>query len=290
MTDRITEGRVTVEGGEIWFGVHGDPGSGRTPLLVVHGGPGMSHDYLIALSDLADTRAVVFYDQLDAGRSDCPNDPANWHVERFLREIDDVRGALGLDRVCLFGNSWGGTLAAAYAAARPVGLERLILSSPLIQTERWITDNMAHRAALPDEVLRVMERCEAQDQMDSQAYADAVEVFYRRHLCRLDPWPDAVLRTFELINAACYAAMWGPNEFTCTGILRGYDGAHALPDIRVPTLVTCGAFDEATPESTRVFAEMIPNAAFEVFAASSHMAFVEERAAYIARMRNFLEG
>lgn len=291
MSDRAfdTEGHVAVPGGNIWYGIHGDLTAG-VPLLAIHGGPGMSHDYLTPLSDLADTRAVIFYDQLDAGRSQRPNDPANWHVPRFLEEITALRAALGLARVHVFGNSWGGTLAAAYGATRPAGLERLILSSPLIHTDTWLADNAAHRAALPPEILAVMDALEAEGRTDAPEYEAAVMVFYQRHLCRTDPWPPEVMHTLEAMNPDCYAAMWGPNEFTCTGVLQGYDGRAGLARIAVPTLLTCGQHDEATPDSTRAFAAMIAQPKCEVFAQSSHMAFVEERAGYIAALRRFLDG
>ncbi|MEM1429696.1 MAG: alpha/beta fold hydrolase [Pseudomonadota bacterium] len=155
------EGRVEVAGGSIWYGVAGDLSTGATPLLLIHGGPGMSHDYLMPLADLSATRPVIFYDQLDAGRSDRPNDPANWHIARFLEEIDHLRAALSLRRLIVFGNSWGGTLAAAYAARRPDGLAGVILSSPLLHTDTWIADNAAHRAALTEEVRHVLDTGEA---------------------------------------------------------------------------------------------------------------------------------
>lgn len=281
------EHRVAVPGGTVWVGVVGDLSAGL-PLLTIHGGPGMSHVYLAPLADLADGRAVIFYDQLDAGRSDRPNLPENWRIERFLAEIDAIRAALGLERLALFGNSWGGTLAAAYGARQPAGLERLVLSSPLIHTETWLKDNAAYRAALPPETLAVMDRYEAMGETDDPAYLDAVDLFYRRHLCRTDPWPAWVNRTFELLNESCYAGMWGPNEFTCTGVLSGYDGRPGLAEIAVPTLVTCGAYDEATPESCRHFAAMIPGAELAVIEDASHMAFIERRDVYMARLRPFL--
>jgi len=283
-----SEGRVAVHGGTLWHGVCGDLRA-DTPLLVIHGGPGMTHDYLHPLCALADKRPVIFYDQLDAGLSDRPNDPANWHVSRFLDEIDALRSALGLDQLNLLGNSWCGTLAAAYAARRPLGLERLILSSPLIHTQTWIADNAAHRADLPAETVAIMLECEAQGRLSDPAYLDAVDMFYRRHLCRTDPWPESVNQTFERMNEVCYAAMWGPNEFTCTGVLRDYDGTPGLPQIMAPTLVTCGRHDEATPQSTARFAAMIRGARFEVIEDASHMAFVERPEIYTSLLRSFLD-
>lgn len=282
------EGRVAVSGGHTWYGVAGDLGGDATPLIVIHGGPGMSHDYLYPLTDLAAERAVAFYDQLDAGKSDRPNNPANWRVGRFLSEIDAIRSELCLHRVSVFGNSWGGTLAAAYGATRPDGLEKLILSSPLIHTGTWIRDNSTYRQALPKDVRTVMETCEASGNTTSQAYLDAVNIFYRRHLCRTNPWPDYVVDTFETLNETCYSGMWGPNEFTCNGVLREYDGTGGLGSIEVPTLVTCGEHDEATPTSCRKFAALIPNARLRVFDGASHLTFVEQRDEYVATVRRFL--
>ncbi|MEM7169439.1 MAG: proline iminopeptidase-family hydrolase [Pseudomonadota bacterium] len=282
------EGLVKVQGGRIWFGIAGDMRSANDPLLVIHGGPGMSHDYLYPLTDLSLERAVIFYDQLDAGRSDRPNNPENWNLERFLGEIDVLRDHLGLEDLCLFGNSWGGTLAAAYGAGQSGGVKKLVLSSPLLNTDQWLSDNALYRNALPANLRQVMEECESNGMTDSPAYIDAVEVFYRRHLCRTDPWPGYVIDTFDKLNETCYAGMWGPNEFTCTGILSGYDGTSELKKIKAPTLITCGQFDEATPATCQSYAEIIPNSKVLVFEDSSHFAFVEQRSIFKKEVEDFL--
>ncbi len=283
-----SEGYAQVIGGKIWYGISGDIAKNGAPLVVVHGGPGMSHDYLLPLAKLSKNRAVIFYDQLDAGRSDRPNEPKNWSIARFLDEITTLTSILSLTKINLFGNSWGGTLSAAYAATKPANLNRLILSSPLICTSTWIKDSHVLRANLPSETLKVMEICENRGDTDSQEYLDAVDIFYKTHLCRVDPWPDPVLKTMNLINSVCYEGMWGPNEFTCNGILKNYDGSSDLHKIDVPTLVTCGDFDEATPKNTEKFSTMIPNSTFKSFKASSHMAFIEEELEYLDLLESFL--
>jgi pimeloyl-ACP methyl ester carboxylesterase len=178
-------GFVAVRGGQVWYRSNGmrHVVDGKLPLLVIHGGPGFSHHYLLALTALADDRPVIFYDQLDSGNSERPGDPANWTVERFVSEVDDVRAALGLDRLIVLGSSWGGTVAAEYAIGRPAGLVGLVLASPLISTPRWIADNTAYRKALPPDVQKMLDEHEAAGTTDSQEYQDAVMVFYRRHLC-----------------------------------------------------------------------------------------------------------
>ncbi len=282
------EGHVETPEGRLWYGISGETDSTNTPMIVIHGGPGMSHHYLLPLQELSAERPVIFYDQLDAGLSDRPNNPQNWHLDRFLKEIDFLREALDIPKLILFGNSWGGTLAAAYASSKPAGIERVILSSPLINTERWLSDNHRYRLQLPAETIATMNQCEATGNTQSEEYLNAVDVFYKRHFCRIDPWPDYLEKTFDLLNEQCYSGMWGPNEFTCSGVLKNYDGTSALRNIKAPTLVTCGEFDEATPTSCRKFVEYIPDAQFLEFEGASHLAFIEVRKKYLSAISEFI--
>jgi len=284
----IEQGTIDSHGGKIWYGISGSKESSETPLIVIHGGPGMSHSYLYPLTDLADERQVIFYDQLDAGASERPNTPENWNISRFLLEVDDLRESLNLHRVGIFGNSWGATIAASYAAKGPPGIEKLILSSPLLNTDMWLADNKIHRENLPPDVLSVMDRCEKAGQESSQEYQDAVDVFYSRHFCRTNPWPDYVMETMNALNETCYTGMWGPNEFTCNGLLRNYDGLTELEAIQTPTLVTCGEYDEATPASCKAFVSLITDARYAEFENASHLTFVDSREKYIETLRKFL--
>ena len=156
-------GYVAVEGGRVWYRINGTEhfAEGKMPLLVIHGGPGFSHHYLLTLTDLADERPVILYDQLDSGNSDRPSDSANWTVERFVDEVDHVRNALGLARLVVLGSSWGGSVAASYAIRQPSGPAGLVLASPLISTERWIADNTEYREQLPDETQKILDEHEA---------------------------------------------------------------------------------------------------------------------------------
>jgi proline iminopeptidase len=200
-----------------------------------------------------------------------------------------VRAALGLDRLIVLGSSWGGTVAAEYAIARPAGLAGLVLASPLVSTPRWIADNTAYRKQLPEDVQKILDEHEAAGTTDSKAYQDAVMVFYQRHLCRLDPWPDEVDRAFELANFDLYVTMWGNTEFNATGTLKDYDASGRLNRIEAPTLFTCGEFDEATPAACREFAALVPKGRAEVIPDASHMAFVEQPAAYMPLVRAFFD-
>jgi proline iminopeptidase len=283
-----TEGYVEVPGGQVWYRIVGTDRPG-TPLLCLHGGPGMPHDYLEPLEDLAASRPVVFYDQLGCGRSDRPADDSLWTTERFVEELAVVRAELGLERPHLFGNSWGGWLALQYTLDRKPQLASLILSSSPPSVPRWITDCAELRAELDEPVRRVLDHHEAAGYFSCPEYQWAVTQFYRRHLCRRDPWPACLERTFAGLGGDVYMTMWGPSEFgPVTGRLNGWDVTGRLLEIQVPTLVTGGRYDEARPEHLAVLANRMRDAELVIFENSSHLAFVEERERYIEVVSDFL--
>ncbi len=282
------EGFVEVPGGRVWYQIAG-AGQTGTPILCLHGGPGMPHDYLEGLSDLAHGRPVIFYDQLGCGRSDRPAELSLWTVERFVEELATVCQALGLERPHLFGNSWGGWLALQYALDRRPELASLILSSSPPSVPRWIADCAELRAGLDRPVREVLDRHEAAGYFSCPEYQWAITQFYRRHLCRLDPWPDCVERTFANMGADVYMTMWGPSEFgPVTGRLRGWDVTDRLAEISVPTLVTGGRHDEARPAHLAILADRIRDCELVIFENSSHLAFIEEHEPYIQAVESFL--
>lgn len=281
------EGRIAVPGGSVWYRTVGE---GGIPLLCLHGGPGFPHDYLDTMEDLAERRMVVFYDQLGCGRSDRPEDPSLWTMERSIRELEAVRDALGLDTIHLFGNSWGGWLAIQYTLDKQPILQSLILSSSPPSVPRWIRDCSELRSQLPTNVQAVLADHEARQVFDCPEYTAALMVFYKRHLCRLDRWPDGVERALGVgFGVRPYRTMWGPSEFgPVLGNLSGWDVTERLTEINVPTLITGGRYDEARPEHLQVMHELIPGSEIAIFEQSSHMAFVEERGPYMAAVNDFL--
>jgi proline iminopeptidase len=283
-----SEGRIPVPGGSVWYR---SVGEGGVPLLCLHGGPGMAHDYISTLADLADRRRVIFYDQLGCGRSERPEDPSLWTLERSVAEVEAVREALELDRFHLFGNSWGGWLALQYTLDRRPPLVSLTISSSPPSVDRAVREMNILRQQLPADVQRVLEHHEARGFFDCPEYTAAIMVFYKRHLCRLDPWPENVERSLgPSFGAGPYLTMWGPSEFgPVTGNLDGWDVTDRLGEISVPTLLTVGRFDEMWPSHMEDMQSAIDGAELVVFEGSSHMAFVEEREAYMAVMQQFLE-
>jgi proline-specific peptidase len=281
------DGTIAVPGGKIWYRTVGE---GGIPLLCLHGGPGMAHDYINPLADLADERMVVFYDQLGCGRSDRPDDPSLWTLDRSMAEVAAVREALDLDRIHLFGNSWGGWLALQYTLDRRPSLESLVISSSPPSVERAVREMNVLRHQLPPDVQRVLDEADAHGTFDSPEYAAATMVFYKRHLCRADPWPPNVEYSMgEGFGSGPYLTMWGPSEFgPVTGNLDGWDITARLGEIRVPTLLTVGRRDEMWPSHMADMQAGIAGSELVVFEESSHMAFVEEREAYTATVRGFL--
>jgi proline iminopeptidase len=281
----MTEGFVEVPGGRVWYRVAGSDG---VPLLCLHGGPGFTHDSLSTLHGLGSDRPVVLYDQLGSGKSDRPGDASLYRLERYVEEVDKVRQAVAPGPFHLFGHSWGGALALAYAFTAPEGLRSLILASPLVSTDRWLEDAARLRADLPDDVQEVLRRHEEAGFTGCPEYVTATAVFYRRHLCRLDPWPEELERAFAEMGADVYEMMWGPTEFHSTGTLRTLDLAPRLGELNVPVLFTCGRHDEARPETVASFSERVPGAELVVFEESAHCAPLEETERYLGVVRDFL--
>lgn len=285
-------GFVGVEGGKVAYWVHGT--GTRTPLLVLHGGPGIPHDYLENLALLGDERPVVFYDQLGCGKSDRPDDPKLWTRERFARELDAVRRALGLDEVLLYGHSWGTILAVDYltgaAGAPPAGVHGVILAGPALSIPRWHDDSRRLIATLPESVSSAILEGERTGKTDTEAYHEATEAFYKRYICRSEPWPDGLNRAFAGLGKEVYGTMNGPTEFTVTGTLQSVDVTPRLGALGVPALYICGEHDEATPESARAYAGRTPNSELVVIAGAAHVANYDRPVEYMAALRAWMAG
>ena len=282
------EGTVDVPGGRVWYNIVGE-GAG-IPLLVLHGGPGAGHDYLEPLGALGDERPVVFYDQLGCGKSDIPGDASLWQLDRFVREVDAVRKGLGLERVHLLGQSWGGFLAIEYMLGKPAGVASLTLASTAASSQGFAREARGLVAGLPESVRETIEKCEAEGNTESGEYQAATMAFFAEHVCRMpQPWPDYMMRTMGNVMATpTYALMWGPSEFNVAGNLKDWDRVSRLGEITAPTLITSGRFDEATPALADEMRKGIPGSRAVIFEKSAHMAHAEEAALYAATLREFL--
>jgi proline-specific peptidase len=282
------EGYVEHGGNRTWYRVVGEGSDGREPLLCLHGGPGSTHHYFAPLERLAEAgRAVVLYDQLGCGLSDRP-DGMEWDVGVFLAELAAVRDRLGLERVHLLGTSWGGMLALEHALSGYGGLASLVLSSTLASIEEWVAEALRLRAQLPADVVATLDRHEAAGTYDDPEYRVALDVFDDRYVRR-----GAIGRPeLELMKAGLgkesYRAMVGPNEWTVTGALRGWDVRDRLGEIAVPALVVRGRYDLCTEPIAATLLRGLPDAREVVFEESSHMPALEEPERYLEVVGAFL--
>lgn len=267
-----------------------DYGQGDQVLLLLNGGPGLACDYLRdSHSHLAGPNLrVVAFDQLGTGRSDKPDDTRLWTIERYVQEVEAVRTALGLGRVHMLGQSWGGWLAIDYALTYPEALASLILCNTAANMPHLVMELNRLRDALGPETVAMMQRHEAEGTLDHPEYAAAVTVLNYRHVCRLSDWPAPLMRSMASMNHPIYETMQGPNEFLYTGNLKDWNREPDLGRIAVPALVISGQYDELTPACARKIASGIPGAQITIFPASSHTPFFEEPQAYFARLVRFL--
>jgi len=281
------EGYVEHGGHRTWYRVVGDLHGPRPPLLALHGGPGSTHHYFAPLERLADERAVVLYDQLGCGRSDRPAD-VEWSVELFRREVAAVRRHLGLDRIHLLGTSWGGMLALEHVLSGAEGIVAIVLSSTLADAEQWAREQRRLRDALPPEVVAMLDRLEDAGAYDDPEYERAEQVLFDRHFYR-GPKPRAELeRMLAERGRDVYRAMWGPNEWTMTGALSGWDVRARLGEIDVPTLVVRGRHDMCTDAVAATLMHGLRHAREVVLEHSSHTPVLEEPDRYLELLGAFL--
>ncbi len=280
------EGYIEVPGGRIWYR---SIGQGGVPLLCLHGGPGFTHYYLQPLEQLAARRRVIFYDQLGCGRSDRPQDPGLWTVERFVEELVRVRASLSLDRLHLFGSSWGGMLAMQYVLDRRPFLDSLILCGSPASIPRWIRECAELVAQLPEPVQETIRWHEQHGFVSCPEYQAAILHFYRRHVCRLDPWPESLEQSFAEAGMAVYIHMNGPSEFTVVGTLKDWDVTERLGEIEAPTLLVGGRHDECRPEHLEEMHRRIRGSELAVVEDASHLCFAEQPERFMSIVNRFLD-
>jgi proline-specific peptidase len=284
------EGRIPFRRHRTWYRIVGQwPVAGAAPpLLVLHGGPGMPHDYLTDLDLLADSgRTVVYYDQLGCGNSDHPDDATLWTMGTFVAEVGAVRSALGLERVHLLGHSWGGWLALEYALRRPAGLTSLVLASVCASVPSYTAEARRLKQSLPAEDRLAIDRHEAQGTTHSPEYRQATRAYASRWLYRNGALPDHVRRSLMSLSEDVFETMHGP-QWNVTGNLKDWDVTTRLGELDPPVLVTAGRHDEMTPTLVQPLIDGIRDAEAVVFEDSAHTATAEEPERYREVLAAFL--
>lgn len=263
------EGYISVTGGKVWYRIVGE--GNKTPLLLLHGGPGVPSYYLNPLAALAKDRPVIFYDQLGCGRSDRITDSSLLTVEKFVEQVEEIRKALGFEKFYLYGQSWGTMLGMDYYLKYPDRIKALIFSSPALNIHTWTNDADKLISTLPDSVQSAIRINEANKTYDAPEYQQALQVYYQNFVARKLPWSADFDSSFANMCINVYQTMWGPSEFNATGILKDFDRTDRLGEIRVPTLFICGEFDEATPSTVEYYHNLVPDSKFVVIKNSAHL-------------------
>jgi proline-specific peptidase len=280
------QGTIAVPGGNVWYQRIGG-GTGR-PLLAVHGGPGLPHNYISSLERLADEREVIFWDQLGCGNSERPSDPALWTIERSVAEMDAVVKELGLNGFHVFGNSWGGMLAQQYALDITPRAASLTISNSIASIPQFSEMVTRLKADLDPATQSAIDRHEAAGTTHSPEYQAAIRTWNETYLCRVRPWPAELEDAFRRMGTEIFETMFGASDFNIVGTIRNWDVFDRLTEIALPTLVLAGRFDECVPDHMWDMHQRIAGSQFELFESSAHMPFIEEPDRFDQVMREFL--
>lgn len=291
-----TTGYVTFRDYRTWYRKTQPPRptAGRLPLVILHGGPGVPHNYCLPMANLGDDgRIVVQYDQIGCGESshDREADSSQWQIQLFVAELANLVRELRMEGgFHLLGHSWGGMLALEFALAHSDGIASLTICNSPASMPLWREAADRLRSGLPRPIQETMRRHESAGSTDADEYLAAVELFYARHVCRLQPAPSYLKASFEKLaeDPTVYATMNGPNEFHVVGTLRDWSIVDRLPQIGIPTLVIAGEHDEAAPETWQPFVDFLPDVRVRVFAGSSHMPHIEAHTEFMDAVGEFL--
>lgn len=283
------QGFIKTSKADLWYEKYYTQASKeKIPLICIHGGPGVPHNYLLSLSQLAHESPIIFYDQSGCGKSNLHEPFEDWTFDHYANELAEFIAQLGYKKMYLLGHSWGCALAIDYAAKNQEKVKGLVLASPLFDTHQWVMDSKKHVEQLPQELRTTITECEATGNTDCAEYAEAVHYFYTKHVCRLTTWPSELQDSFGLLNMTIYKKMWGPSEFTATGNLATLNLRNHLKKLQMPVLITCGAYDSALPETMRLLVQELSQGELTVFNESSHTAHLEEPEKYMQVLRDFL--
>jgi proline iminopeptidase len=270
----------------------------RLRVLLLHGGPGSTHEYLEACDSFLPAAEVeyYYYDQLGSGFSDQPDEPSLWELDRFVDELEQVRQALGLDRdsFVLYGQSWGGILGIEYALAHQQHLRALVISNMMASVPAY--NAYAEQVLMPvmDQAkLAEIKALEAAGKIEDPRYMELLsEQHYVHHVLRLPPadWPDPVQRGFAHINPAIYVSMQGPSELgiSADAKLAQWDRFTDLASIEVPTLVIGARHDTMDPAHMEQMAAALPQGRYLYCPDGSHLAMYDDQQVYFAGLVDFL--
>jgi len=268
----------------------------RIKLLMLHGGPGATHEYFECFESFLPQEGIefIYYDQLGSAYSDQPKDKDLWTTERFVEEVEQVRQALGLNKenFYLLGHSWGGILAMEYALKYQQHLKGLIISNMMASAPEYDTyaQNVLAKQMDPA-ILKQIRAFESRKDYENPKYMELLTPnFYMEHICRLKEWPDPLNRAFAKMNKDVYVLMQGPSEFGLSGRLEKWDRKADLKNISVPTLVVGAKYDTMDPEHMKWISTQVQNGSYLFCPNGSHIDMFDDQQVYMAGLIKFLKG
>ena len=288
----IREGYMPFLEYKTYYRVVGKNTGNKKPLVLLHGGPGSTHNYFEVLDRIAeeDGRQLVMYDQIGCGNSYVENRPDLWNSKVWIEELIELRKHLGLDEIHLLGQSWGGMQTLEYVCNyKPEGLKSIILSSTLPASWLWAEEAQRMIAQMPQDMQDAIKKATESGDYSSPEYQAAEAEYMRQHcageVTENDP---ECLRRPKKAGRESYVVGWGPNEFTPLGTLKDYDVIDQLGDIKEPALIINGGNDLCTPYVAKFMYDRIPNSEWELFRTCRHMCFVEDNDHYVEVLKKWM--
>lgn len=266
-------------------------GGDKTPIILIHGGPGSTHNYMEMLDSIASTgRKVISYDQLGCGNSYLDGHPELWKADTWIDELIELRKYLNIDKCYLLGQSWGGMLVIQYMIERkPKGIKGIILSSTLSSASLWAHEQHRLIKLMSKEDQDAIQYAEEHNVWDSKDYLLANDHFMKLHCANIQPSDPECLTREKKSGSESYLYGWGPNEYTPSGTLKDFEYTDRLHEITIPSLIMSGTNDLCTPLVAKTMYDNLNNAKWQLFDGARHMCFVEDNKLYCEVLSKFLE-
>ena len=285
---KITEGYMPYLNYKTYYRIVN--GGDKTPIVLIHGGPGSTHNYMELLDCIADSgRKVISYDQIGCGNSYLDGHPELWNADTWIDELIALRKHLHLDEVYLLGQSWGGMLIIQYLIERkPEGIKGIILSSTLPSSSLWAHEQHRLISLMSKKDQDAIAFAEKNNIRDKPEYLKANDTFMKLHCADIkDTDPECLTRT-KKNGSEAYLYGWGPNEYNPTGSLKNFEYIDRLHEIKVPVQIMSGTNDLCTPLVAKTMFDRIQDAQWELFDGARHMCFAEDNKHYCDVLLNFI--
>ncbi len=267
-------------------------GNGKIKVLLLHGGPGCTHEYFECFESFLPQEGIEFYeyDQLGSFYSDQPNDTLLWQIPQRIEEVEEVRQGLGLDSFYVLGHSWGGMLAIEYALKYQQHLKGIVISNMVASIPKYEQRIADLRKQLSPEVNDTIDRFEKSGNTSDPGYMVLVQrEFYNRFICRLPEWPDPLKRGMNHLNMNVYGYMQGASEMVVTGKMKGWTRWEDLKNISVPMLTIGGEYDEMNPKEMEEMSKMVKHGRYLYCPNGSHFSFWDDQEHYFPGLISFLK-